>query len=104
MRPARLRRTAALVLALGGLATAATAQETWMLMGRHGECVTLAEAGQRRPEFRGITGPDDFIAKLRADGTEVGRRDVQAGKTRTVLVEAPTLGLSLIFVPASLCP
>lgn len=75
----------------------------WMLMGREGGCVTLAEAAARRPLFSGISTPDQLIAKLRRQGEEVRRENISQGDVTVVLVDAPGLELGLIFVPPSLC-
>lgn len=78
--------------------------EEWMLMGREGGCVTLAQAAARRPLFNGISTPDQLVAKLRRQGEDVRRQDIQQGDVTVVQVDAPGLDLGLIFVPPSLCP
>ena len=78
--------------------------EQWMLMVRDGSCVTLAKAGERRPEFRGITTPDQLVARLRAQGVEVRAQENRQGGTTVVQVDAPGRGLGLIFVPKTMCP
>lgn len=75
--------------------------DEWMLMGREGGCVTLAQAAARRPLFDGVTTPDQLVAKLRRQGEEVRRQDMTQGDVTVVQVEAP--GLGLIFVPRSAC-
>lgn len=77
--------------------------DEWMLMGREGGCVTLAQAAERRPLFDGVTTPDQLVAKLRRQGEEVHRRDITQSGITGVQVEAPGLGLGLIFVPRSAC-
>lgn len=77
--------------------------DEWMLMGREGGCVTLAQAAARRPLFDGVTTPDQLVAKLRRQGEEVHRRDITQSGVTAVQVEAPGLGLGLIFVPRSAC-
>ncbi len=77
--------------------------EQWMLMGRDGSCVTLAKAGERRPEFRGITKPAQLVARLRAQGVEVRAQEIRQGGTTVVQVDAPGRGLGLIFVPSAMC-
>lgn len=81
----------------------ATAQDAWALMARHGECVSLADAAVRKPEFQGIAGPDELIAKLEAQGVEVHRQEIETGAGRAVLVDAPARGLNVIFVPPAAC-
>ena len=90
------------VLAFAGSASGARAEE-WRLMGREGGCVTLAEAADRLPLLSGIATPDQLVAALRRQGEEVRRQDIAGGDVTVVMVEAPGRGLSLIFVPPSLC-
>jgi hypothetical protein len=89
-------------LVFAGSASRLRAEE-WVLMGREGGCVTLAQAAERRPLFSGITTPDQLVAKLRRQGEDVRRQDMQQGDVTVVQVGAPGLGLGLIFVPPSLC-
>jgi len=77
--------------------------EDWMLMGREGGCVTLAEAADRLPLLSGIATPDQLVAELRRQGEDVNRQDISQGDVTVVMVEAPGRDLSLIFVPPSLC-
>ena len=77
--------------------------EEWMLMGREGGCVTLAQAAARRPLLSGITTPDQLIAKLHRQGEKVRRQDIKQGGVTVVQVDAPGVGLGLIFVPRSVC-
>lgn len=94
---------AAVVLALASASPRARAED-WMLMGREGGCVSLAEAAARRPLLRGIATPDQLVAELRRQGEDVRRQDISQGGVTVVMVDAPALGLGLIFVPPSLCP
>jgi len=102
MRMRALIVVAAAVAALAGSATDLRAEE-WRLMGREGGCVELAEAAARRPLLRGIETPDQLVAELRRRGEEVRRQDIAQGGVTAVMVEAPGLGLGLVFVPPSLC-
>ena len=77
--------------------------DDWMLMGREGGCVTLAQAAARLPLLDGITTPDQLVAKLRGQGEEVLRQDIGDGDVIAVQIDAPGLGLGLIFVPPALC-
>ena len=78
--------------------------EEWMLMGREGGCVSLAQAAERRPVLRDIATPDQLVARLRAEGEAVSRKDlVKQGDVTVVQVDAPGRGLGLIFVPRSVC-
>jgi hypothetical protein len=100
--------TAAIVavvfVAVAGSVPTARAEE-WMLMGREGGCVTLAQAAERRPVLSGITTPDQLVARLRERGEEVSRKDLVSQDDVTVVqVDAPGLNLDLIFAPPALCP
>jgi len=77
--------------------------EEWMLMGREGGCVTLAQAAARRPLLNGISTPDQLVAEIRRQGEEFRRQDILKGDVTVVQVDAPGLDLGLIFVPPSLC-
>lgn len=90
-------------LGLAITAGGAASQEAWRLMSRHGECVSLADAAARKPEFQGVRGPEDLIARLEAEGVAVHRQDVDAGGSRAVVVDAPSRGLNVIFVPPAKC-
>jgi hypothetical protein len=71
-----------------------------MPMGREGGCVTIAAAAERRPALSGITTPDQLVARLRAEGEDVSRKDlVEQGDVTIVQVDAP--GPGLIFAPRS---
>ena len=95
--------TAAVFLVFSWLAPGAAAEE-WMLMGREGGCVTIAAAAERRPVLSGITTPDQLVARLRAEGEEVSRKELaKQGDVTIVLVDAPGLALGLIFAPRSVC-
>ena len=93
---------AVVFLIFAGSATSVRAEE-WMLMGREGGCVTLAEAAERRPLFNDIATPDQLVARIQEQGEEVSREDILQGDVTIVLVNAPGLDLGLIFVPPSLC-
>jgi hypothetical protein len=69
-----------------------------------GGCVTLAEAAERRLVFSGILTPDQLVDRIRRQGEDVRRHDIVQGDVTVVQVDAPGLGLGLIFVPLSLCP
>ena len=78
--------------------------EEWMLMGREGGCVTLAQATARLPLLSGVTTPDQLVAKIRRQGDEARRQDIEQGDVTVVRIDAPGLELGFIFVPRSLCP
>lgn len=81
----------------------ALAQSEWFLMERHGGCMPLEAAGQRRAEFAGITGPDMFIERLRAQGAAVEVNETMMDDKTVVEVTAPALGLAVVFVPPEAC-
>ena len=77
--------------------------EEWMLMGREGGCVTLAQATARLPLLSGVTTPDQLVAKIHRQGEEVRRQDIKQGDVTVVQLDAPGLELGFIFVPRSIC-
>ncbi len=77
--------------------------ETWVLMGREGGCVSIADAALRKPEFKGVAGPEDLAQKLRADGYVVTLNEIGTAETRIVAVEAPDAGIGAIFAPEHMC-
>ncbi|MDA1090038.1 MAG: hypothetical protein O3A85_06980 [Proteobacteria bacterium] len=68
-------------------------------MGRHGDCLRLAEAAKRKDVLKDVASPQDFTAQMRRQGKPVKTTDLPGG---AVLLEAA--GLSLVFVPAKSCP
>ncbi len=109
---APMRYLIAALLALPVIAFAATElvtssgtawAETWLLLGREGGCVTLAEAARRKPEFKGVAGPEDLARQLRATGHEVTLREMGTADVRVVAVEAPDAGIAVVFAPEHMC-
>jgi len=100
----RMTRLASVIVAswLIALSSAAWA-ETWVLMGREGGCVSLADAAAQKPEFEGIAGPEDLAQKLRAQGHTVTLNEIGTAETRVVAVEAPDAGIAVVFVPERKC-
>lgn len=72
-------------------------------MSRHGDCIEIAEAARRKPILDGVTTPEQFIDRLEKRGDAVSRRKVTAFQPSPMSVHAPDHGLSLMFVPSSLC-
>ncbi len=95
----------ALAFAAAGLVTSSGMAwaETWLLLGREGGCVTLAEAARRKPEFKGVVGPEDLARRLRANGHAVTLREIGTAEVRVVAVEAPDAGIGVIFAPEHMC-
>ena len=91
-----------LVLVPAGGALAAEA-DRWMLMSRHGECVSLADAARRLPELRGVSDPQAFAARLRDAGEAVRIVKHPAGGGRIIQVTAPSRGLAMVFVSEIQC-
>jgi hypothetical protein len=89
-------------LVFAGSAPCVRAEE-WMLMAREGGCVTLAQAAERRPLLNGISTPDQLVDRIRGQGEEVSRQDIVQGDVTVATIDAPRLGLGLVFVPPSLC-
>jgi hypothetical protein len=101
--PAALAVTALVYTVLAATTPSAAAEE-WMLMGREGGCATIAAAAERRPVLSGITTPDQLVTRLRTEGDDVSRTDIDGGNGVTVVqVDAPGRELGLIFVPRSVC-
>jgi hypothetical protein len=92
------------VAAVGMVTSSGTAwAQTWILLGREGGCVTLAEAARRKPEFKGVAGPEDLARRLRANGHAVTLREMGTAEVRVVAVEAPDAGIGVIFAPEHMC-
>ena len=93
------------LLALGlAMPAAAASGSDWVLMGRHGGCVSLRDAAQRREEFRGVSRPQELVEKLRRRGEKVETREIRLGDGAGFEVTASGLGLAVIFVPRKMCP
>lgn len=85
------------------LAPASADGSEWLLMERHGGCVSLYEAGRRQPALAGIAGPDGFVDRMRRQGRGVTVTEMPVPRGAARIVEVPTLNLSLIFVSAEVC-
>ena len=92
--------TAAAMVAVVPLAWAAP---EWLLMSRHGDCVSLAEATRHEAVFNGVSTPDDLADAVRRQGEAVAVKETRAGDVTVVEVTAPGLGLAVIFVPGDSC-
>ena len=91
---------------IAGTAPAASvaAQPEWMLMGRHGGCVSLLDAADRHEIFGGVATPDRLIEKFRYADPEVLINDRLVGDARIVEVASARLGIAVVVVPGRLCP
>ena len=100
-----MRVVATITLAIAGITVfpGPALAETWMLMGRHGGCVTIAEAAIRKSEFNGVATPEDLAQRLRAKGHTVTLREMGTTEVRVVGVEASSAGLAVIFAPEQMC-
>ena len=97
------RRRMAMILVAALAPWPALAAQDWMLMGREGDCVELARAAAREAVLLDIRGPDQLAERLTRRG-EKFRREVIAGNGVTVVqIAIPGRGMTLIFVPRSLC-
>ncbi len=75
----------------------------WMLMGRHGGCVSLFDAAQRKEIFGGVSTPDRLIEKFRHEDAATQVNDTVVGGTRVVEITSAKLGLAVVLVPRHLC-
>jgi hypothetical protein len=94
-----LSPAAAVLITLGWLPAQADARP-WLLMGRHGACVEIAEVAHRRPVLSGITTPQALVDRLRRRGEPVR---IERLAEEAVTVTAPGERLALIFVREALC-
>ena len=99
------RRHMPLILAISWAiyAPPANAAPEWMLMGRHGGCVSLFDAAQRKEIFEGVSTPDRLIEKFRHEDAATRVNDTVVGGTRVVEITSAKLGLAVVVVPRSLC-
>ncbi len=81
----------------------AIAASEWMLMGRHGGCVSLSDAAQRKEIFGGVSTPDRLIEKFRHEDAATQVNDTDVGGARVVEITSAKLGLAVAVVPRSLC-
>ena len=88
---------------LTALSSTAMAVEHWRLMGRHGGCWTLKQAAERDKVFSDISSPGDLADWLRRRGEQVTLREHPIPGGTSVFLDAPGVGLSLVFVPFSSC-
>ncbi len=79
------------------------AAEPWMLMGREGGCVEIAQAAARKELLSGIESPDQLADRLSGRGEGFQREDVAKNGVAVARIDIPKRGMSLIFVPRSLC-
>jgi len=98
------RRTAAFmaIACTAGISPASAASE-WMLMGRHGGCVSLFDAAQRKAIFGGVSTPDRLIEKFRHEDAATQVNDTVVGGARVVEITSAKLGLAVVLVPRSVC-
>jgi len=97
----RLAMAAGIVCVLVGMPGASEAE--WMLMGRHGGCVSLAAAAKRLETLQGVSEPGELAAKLRRQGVAVQTTETTVPGGRVIELTAPARGLAMIFVPRELC-
>ncbi len=97
------RTTACLAIACAADISPAIAASEWMLMGRHGGCVSLFDAAQRKEIFAGVSTPDRLIEKFRHEDAATQVNDTDVGGARVVEITSAKLGLAVVVVPRSLC-
>lgn len=72
-------------------------------MGRHGGCVSLTDAAQRKEIFGGVSTPERLIEKFRHEDAATRVDDTDVGGARVVEITSAKLGLAVVVVPRSLC-
>lgn len=77
------------------------AQERWVLMARHGECVELATMQRRIPELAEAKDPYAFVERMKRNGHAATSKDVVPGKA--VEVRVPERELAMVFARRELC-
>ncbi len=97
-KTSRLAMAAGIVCVLVGMPGASEAE--WMLMGRHGGCVSLPAAAER---LETVSEPGELAAKLRREGVAVRTTETTVPGGRMIELTAPARGLAMIFVPRELC-
>ena len=100
-KTSHLAMAAGIVSVLVGMPGSSEAE--WMLMGRHGGCVSLQAAAQRLESLQGVSEPGDLAAKLRRQGVAVQTTETAVPGGRVIELTAPARGLAMIFVPLELC-
>ncbi len=71
-KKSRLAMAAGIACLLVGLVGMPGPSEAeWMLMGRHGGCVSLPQAAKRLETLQGVSEPGELAAKLRREGVAV---------------------------------
>jgi hypothetical protein len=96
-----LRRAAIVVLLLSG--QCAHAADTWVLMGRHGECVPVRSLERKVPDIGDIADPDAFIRHMRGKGLAVTSTAMPVQRGAAVEVRVPGKELALVFATRELC-
>ena len=96
-----LAMAAGIVCVLVGMPGVSEAE--WMLMGRHGGCVSLPAAAERLETLQGVSEPGELAAKLRREGVAVRTTETTVPGGRMIELTAPARGLAMIFVPRELC-
>ena len=89
-------------------APVAAADPEWVLMSRHGDCVSLSDAAQREAVFQGVSTPEALVDAIRRRGeavtvNETRFDDTRLGEITVVEVTAPGLGLAVMLVPREVC-
>lgn len=98
-----LRAAASVTIACAANVSPAVAASEWMLMGRHGGCVSLVDAAQRKEIFGGVSTPERLIEKFRHEDAATQVNDTKIDGARIVEITSAKLGLAVVVVSRSLC-
>ncbi|MDH5747751.1 MAG: hypothetical protein OEY85_00415 [Rhodospirillales bacterium] len=100
---ARLLMIIALFALFSGFQPLRAEGAPWMVMARHGECMSLESAARRLPELRGVSDPYSFALALRQAGEKVSVSEQTVKNITFVKINAPDRGLAMVFVPPVAC-
>lgn len=82
---------------------ASAAEEHWMLMARHGECVAIEKLKRKVPELGEIRDPMAFVALMRQAGLTASAQVIPETDGNAITVNVPARELSLVFATRELC-
>lgn len=92
------------LLTMSGSHTSAAVTHEWRITSRHGECHVINEVLRRRfDDLPEILSPEAFIDTMRARGIPVTVSNAAGSGNDAFVVEIPSYGMSLIFVPLGSC-
>lgn len=105
MRVSRTRHFARVTVAavIAAAASSIEAQEQWLLMSRHGECVSISSLKRVFPDMEAVSTPEAFIAFVKRKGLRVTIREFEVPVGQLRGVEVPQKELALWFANRPLC-